>query len=88
MMSDTTQNMAEEMYQRMCEYVGANHEQECVKFIKFSLDSMESEIEKLESQLKTCRNDAIDEAVSLINRTELDCEDWGTLSIQLSELKQ
>jgi len=45
-MSDKTQAMAEEMYQIMCDYVGADHPGKCIESIKFTLDSMEIEIER------------------------------------------
>ena len=51
-MSDTTQQMAEEMYKRMSDYVGANHEENCVNFIKFALDSMETKLEEKEREVE------------------------------------
>ena len=64
-MSEKTQKMAEEMYERMCEYVGPNHKQECIPFIKFSLDSMEVQIISLQAQLKE-RDELIKELVEAV----------------------
>jgi len=56
-MSKTTQKMAEEMYQTMCGYVGSDHEGKCIEFIVFTLDSMESVIDKKQTLLKDIFSD-------------------------------
>jgi hypothetical protein len=58
MMSEITQRMAEEMYERMCEYVGPNHGPRCIEYIKITLDSMETE-------MHSARNAAMKEAARI-----------------------
>lgn len=50
-MSEQTQKMAEDLYDGMAAYVGADHRGYCVQYLKFALDSMETEIEKLKQEV-------------------------------------
>ena len=51
-MSDRTKEMARQLYNQMCDYVGRNHEERCIEALTFSLDSMESEIEAKDQRIE------------------------------------
>ncbi len=50
-----TKAMAKAMYQKQCEYVGANHEEKCIELLRISYDSFEDRCQMLQAELARLR---------------------------------
>ncbi len=73
------QALAEAMYKRECDYVGANHGDYCISENVKTLQSFEDEIERLEAEVERLRGAS--------NRL-LNAYDQGKYAAEAEELRQ